>query len=97
MNLSFMQSKIFWKKNAVKLTKKNKGTAVSQEFLCQHTVQLGSTFISIPHIVLITNLDAVLMFSFNSFFHILNSLYLASIQFETCNIKRNPHRCREFE
>lgn len=68
MNLSFMQSKVFWKKNAVKPTKKNKGTAVSQEFLCQHTVQLGSTFISIPHIMLITNLDAVLMFSFNSFF-----------------------------
>lgn len=68
MNLSFMQSKVFWKKNAVKLTKKNKGTAVSQEFLCQHTVQLGSTFISIPHIMLIINLDAVLMFSFNSFF-----------------------------
>lgn len=68
MNLSFMQSKVCWKKNAVKLTKKNKGTAVSQEFLCQHTVQLGSTFISIPHIVLITNLDAVLRFSFNSFF-----------------------------
>lgn len=71
MNLSFMQSKVFWKKkSAVKLTKKNKGTAVSQEFLCQNTVQLGSTFISIPHIILIINLDADLMFSFNPFFSI---------------------------
>lgn len=58
------------KKSAVKLTKKNKGTAVSQEFLCQNTVQLGSTFISIPHIILIINLDADLMFSFNPFFSI---------------------------